>query len=448
MLRSGAVAVGALVALAAGAQEPTAWRSSPASAPGRIQLAVEYPPDGSAVNRSACGVFVAGRALAVQGETPRLDVAIVLDTSRSTSEPTGADLDRDGIVGMPELAREGPIFVERNSDPDDSVLAAEVAAARLLLRGLDPQRTRLAVVTFSGEAADTAGGRTAERSATTELPLTFDHARIDSALERIARREPSGNTDMSAGLDRATHELQSVQSSPGAEKVVIFFTDGQPTLPHGPSRERDNVLAVFAAADRAARAGIRVHSFAVGPDALDGPLAAVEMAARTSGSFTAVPDPAALPRLMGDVRFTAWLDVRLRNATTGVEAQPFRLAADGSWIGFVPMELGPNRVEVRARADAGTDALRRLEVLVDPSRPPPEMLERYVVQRNELLQICLSQQRELRVALEDRARKQLELEIAETRKRLRVEIERARSAARKRAAAQRKQLRIEVGPAR
>ena len=444
------------IARAGEAREPAEFSDLVARAPGRIEIAIEYPPNGAVVNRSACGVFVAGRALAVQGETSRLDAVIVFDTSRSTIEPTGVDLDGDGIVGEAQLAREGPIFVERNSDPDDSVLAAEVAAARLLLRGLDPQRTRLSVVTFAGEATDGGrplGGHPPSEPATTAESLTFDHARVAAALTEVLAREPSGNTHMAAGLDRATRELASSEEH---EKVVIFFTDGQPTLPHGPAKERENVLAVFDAADRAAQAGVRIHSFAIGADALEGPLAVVEMAARTGGSFTAVPDPGDLPELMSDLRFTSLRDVTLRNATSGAKAQPFRLTADGSWIGFLQLEPGPNRIELLARASWGADASRHLEVRLDPAMPPPVLLPRFVVQRNELLAVCLEQQRRLRVALEERTRKQLEieiermrreleLEIERTRKELRVEIERARAKARKRAAEQRKHLRLEVG---
>jgi hypothetical protein len=264
---------------------------------------------------------------------------------------------------------------------------------------------------------------------------------VDLALADVLAREPTGNTHMAAGLDLATRELAT---GAGSERLVIFFTDGQPTLPHGPARERENILAVFDAADRAARAGVRIHSFAVGADALEGPLAVVEMAARTGGSFTAVPDPGDLPQLMRDLHFTRLRDVAIRNATTGTDAHLFRLAADGSWIGFLQLKPGSNRIELHARADWGADASRDLEVRLDPAKPAPELLPMFVVQRNELLEICLEQQKELRLDLEERARKHLELEVEQTLKELRLEIEHARSKARERAVEQRKELRIWV----
>jgi hypothetical protein len=451
-----ALSIGLGLTPAAAARDAGDWHGPPAQPGGHVEIEVEYPPEGAVVNGSACGVFVAGRALAVPGESP-LDVVIVLDTSLSTIDASGADVNGNGVVGRPLVGRVGPVFDERSSDPGDSVLAAEVAAARLLLRGLDPRRTRLALVTFAGEAAGVRGrGTAAQRPepATTVEPLALDHARIDVALSEVLDREPSGSTHMAAGVDRATRELVgppgASPADPGSGKVVVFFTDGQPTLPYGPASERENVLAVFHAADRAARAGVRIDSFAIGPDALEGPVAVVELAARTGGSFTPVPNPGDLVELMRDVRFTSLREVTLRNATTGAEARPFRLAADGSWIGFLEMDPGANHVEIVARAAEGTDASRTLEVHLDPDKAAPALLPMFVVQRNELLEVCLEDQRRLRMALENKrlelVGKELQLEIEQARvaRELRLEIERARARARERAAAQRKELKLAI----
>ena len=66
-----------------------------------VQLDVSLPVDASRVPPAACGIFVSGRARALTGELRGFDVAIVIDTSLSTIEPTGADVNGNGIVGSP-----------------------------------------------------------------------------------------------------------------------------------------------------------------------------------------------------------------------------------------------------------------------------------------------------------------------------------------------------------
>ena len=114
-----------------------------------MHVDIEYPPDGSTVGDGACGSFVSGRAISLHGEMRRFDVILVLDTSRSTIDPTGADINGNGIVGKPYLGRIGSIFDVGSTDPGDSILAAEVAAARQLLRGFDPRSTRVGRVVVS-----------------------------------------------------------------------------------------------------------------------------------------------------------------------------------------------------------------------------------------------------------------------------------------------------------
>ena len=140
---------------------------------------------------------------------------------------------------------------------------------------------------------------------------------------------------------------------------------------------------------------------------------------------------------MPRVRFTSLSEVTLRNATTGAEAPVFRLAADGSWAGFLKLAGGRNRIEVAARAEAGARALRALEVQLDPGMPPPAVPRRFVVQRNELLKICLDHERSLRVSLERERREQVGRQLT-------IEIESARGRARERAAGQRRELQISV----
>ncbi len=411
----------------------------------QMHLDIEYPPDGATVGDSACGVFISGRAMALHGELREFDVVLVIDTSHSTIEPTGADINGNGIVGKPYFGRIGSIFSSGSTDSGDSILAAEVAAARQLLRGLDPRSTRVSIVTFAGDPPHSQGGlfsRGPRRPAVTVEPLTNNYQRLERALDSVLARDPEGNTHMAAGVDQATIELMGLRGAlstpnPNSEKIVLFFTDGQPTLPYGAGFEADNVRAVLRAATRASRANIRIHSFAIGPDALDGPVATVEMAHRTDGFFTPVRHPGDLVDIVEEVSFADLSEIHARSVTTDEPAERFRTTADGSWSGFIRLEEGQNEIEISATSTDGSHMTRTIRVSMVPDATDPPVPAALVVQRNRLLEECLRSIKQVRMAAErDRAE--------QVRKDLLVEIERERAAARTRAAEQRKRLELGV----
>ena len=417
----------------------------------RVHVDVEVPPEGAAIAESACGVFVAGQARALTGEAHRFDVAIVLDTSRSTIEPAEADVDADGEIGIATLLPAGSSFEVGCTDPGDSILAAEIAAARELLRGLDPRSTRVALVGFAGQLAGEGPWSFLARpfarlfarpDAQTLEPLTSDYSRIELALDALAASEPEGGTNMAAGVDHATAELLRpsggiAEARADSHKLAFLFTDGWPTLPHDARDEAGNVRETLLAAERASADGVRIHSFAIGREALAGPVATLEIAELTGGLFTPVRHPADLSLVVGEVGFANLESVELRNGTTDREAESFRLTADGSWAGFVRVAPGANRIEVRARASDGALASRALAVATAPGAGEPAVPAHLVPLRNALLEECLASAKALRMEAERARAEQL-------RRLLREEIERERARARERADEQRKRLRLDV----
>ena len=407
----------------------------------RLRLDVEYPPAGEVVRDSACGVFVAGRA-GVRGEGHAFDVVIVIDTSRSTIEPARADIDGDGSVGKATLGPIGSNYEVRCTDPGDTILAAELAAARALLRGLDPRDTRVALVRFAGVAPEEQHWYSRSKPAQTLQALTADFDRVERALDQLGSDEPEGSTHMAAGVDQATLELlgqtgAQSEANPRSEKIIFFFTDGQPTLPYGPARLADNVREVMLAASRAGEAGIRIHSFAIGLEALDGPVASVDMAERTHGFFTPIRHPGDLVDVVGEVSFANLEEVSLRSLTTGEPAELLRTTADGTWAGFVRMQPGANRIEVSARASDGSQAARTLEVAMAKEGVAPAVPADLVLAHNTLLGECLRTVKAERMEAE-------RVRAEQVRRQLRDEIERERARARVRASEQRKQLQLEV----
>ncbi|MDX1650550.1 MAG: hypothetical protein R3263_11925, partial [Myxococcota bacterium] len=90
------------------------------------------------------------------------DVILALDLSESTLEDTGVDLDGDGPTGGTDPALLAWLENQRGEDDlvrrfrrqdfEDTVLAAELAAAEALVERLDPSRFRVGLVVFSDEA--------------------------------------------------------------------------------------------------------------------------------------------------------------------------------------------------------------------------------------------------------------------------------------------------------
>jgi hypothetical protein len=402
----------------------------------------EYPePD--AILGDPVGAFVAGRALAPRGEYRHIDVCFVIDTSGSTIYPSGADINGNGVVGRAPLGGVGSLFGLGASDPGDSVLAAEVAAARHFIARLDPRSTRVCLITFAGEGET--GGFFPTRPpapAVTEVALTSEYKDVQRALDRVLERGPRGDTHMAAGVDQASLELLGArgafsQPDPKSEKIVIFLTDGQPTLPCGPNEEECNVRAVMRAAQRANRVGIRFFTFGIGEEALDGPLSIVRLAEMTGGLFTPVRNPGSLADVVEHVDFANIKDLKVRNLTNSQPASAISTNPDGSWSALVPLVAGRNDIEATASTEDGKQVSARLRVQYAPGAQDPPLPQTLLASRNRVLEQRLVELKRARVEIEQK-------KADETRQQLAAQIEIEREKAKERADAQSKALNIHV----
>ncbi len=409
---------------------------------GDLWLEIEHPLDGAVIG-DALGAFVAGRALAPLGEYRRLDVLLVLDTSDSTRAPSGADINGNGVVGTHRAGGVGAFLGLGSTDAGDSILAAEVAAGRRLIERLDPRSTRVGVATFAGEGPSQGISLTRKSApAVTEVPLTADYSEVHRGLDRVLDRGPYGMTHIAAGVDQATIELRGLRGAyskadPDSEKVVLFLTDGQPTLPYGIEYAQGNTQAVLRAAERARKAGVRVFSFGIGEEALEGPLAIVRLADITGGSFTPVRNPSDIGEVLAQVDFANLEGVTVRNLTNGAAASQSTTNSDGSWSALIDLAPGKNVLEATARSTDGQVKSERIAVEYAPGSPDPALRDVLVTARNRLLEQRLLDLQRARLDLE---REQTE----ETRKALALEIEQERRRALEQAENQRKTLDLEV----
>jgi hypothetical protein len=390
-----------------------------------VRVVVDSPRSGERVENKVDQAPVRGTAVA-KGEQPSdFDVMVVLDVSKSTLAPSGVDVDGDGEVGVdPALELLPPgAYPEgtKNTDPEDSILYAEVAAARALVQGLDPRRVRVGLITFAGEVDPTTGERRSptQADAWVEVPLTGEVGQVMQAIEAVLARGASGATDMAAGVRLAVRELAGLSGAASrprgnAKKVILFLTDGVPSLPIGKGDQADpgDTEAAVAAAQLAKSAGIMINSYALGPNALSGPVAVTEMARVTLGTFTPVMNPGDIVALLQGVSFANIEDVVLSNVTTGELSTDVRLNPDGSFYGYVPVKLGKNELRVTALASDGSRGSATVVIEFAHSQlTQREMaleLERIRRMNKELL---LLRERQRIEDFRNREKKELEIEV-------------------------------------
>jgi hypothetical protein len=258
-------------------------------------------------------------------------------------------------------------------DLRNSILAAEIAASRRLLSQLNNGTTRVGIIAFAEDAR-------------LVQPLTQNFDLAKQGLENILINGPYGGTNMAAAIRLGVRELAGLgQSTKRADavKAQFFLTDGIPTMPIGGGRRaapEDTELAI-SAARIAGKAGVKIHVFALGDEALSYPRAAVGMAQESSGNYTPVTRPADILGVLERTSVVGVDLVQMFNETTGLKVSHLRLAADGFFSAAVPVVEGANRIQVVARASDGS--LARDSITVNYRRSDQRSLDVQVFLENE-----------------------------------------------------------------
>ena len=398
---------------------------------GGVRIIVETPKDGAVVRNRTDVAALAGVASAEGAGPAHFELMLVIDVSGSTRYPSGNDVDGDGVVGetQPGLLQALPDTI--NTDPGDSVLAAEIQAAKSLLGGLDPDRVRVAVVSFAGEIDPSTGRRRSpdQVDALLERALTHEYDRVRQALDAVLLRGSRGGTNMEAGIKLAVRELAGLSGAVSrprarAKKAILLLTDGKPSLPFGRGNVEDpeDDEAVIAAARLARAGGILINVYGLGPGAIDYPVAATEMARVSGGVYTPVRRPGDIVTILSGVSFANIEDVVAVNLTLGEMAGPddVLLHPDGSFHGFVPVRPGKNRIRVSALASDGSRGSAEFEIEfrhLDLTDAELEAELERVRRRNREIQLLLErkrqeafrrreQERALRIEVEDSEEKE------------------------------------------
>src|SRR5215831_1459733 len=370
------------------------WAAEP-----RVQIL--SPKDGSRITQEQSSVLISGKVATDLGRSPNVDIVFVIDISGSTSAYAGADFgdmgplpDNSGSFGFgrPQISLGGigigqpPFRNLRNS-----VLAAEVAASRRLLLQLNSETTRAGVVTFS-------------EGAQVLQPLTNNFDQVRRILDDIMRAGPYGGTNMAEGIRAGITELMGLGRSEKRSdtiKVEFLLTDGFPTMPIGGGRRAAPEDTDFAinAARLAGKAGIKVHVFALGEEALSYPRAAVGIAKESGGTYTPVSRPADLLAVVDHVPVVKVDLLKVTNQTIGKEAFLSRLAVDGYFASAVPVVEGLNQIQVLVRANDGSTKTDSVSIFYQSGN-----------QRSLDLEVFLEREKNLKLEVERLGRSPAEIQ--------------------------------------
>ena len=233
-----------------------------------------------------------------------LDVVIAIDTSGSTADSSGSDIDGDGTIG----GLRGDTMTDRG----DSLLAAQVAGIKSVISEGGLRDLRFSIVSFSGkDRFDDPASPERFPDAILRAELTSDSQELEVALDRVLKGGSRGTANFGAALRRSLDALDvGWRSAPADERrrVVFLLADSSapvrpgPTqyfyrtlerVPHGPVVYTDPQMAI--AAKRAIRSHVVINTFGLGRAAGAGPPHALSrVAGATGGGYRAVKDPARL----------------------------------------------------------------------------------------------------------------------------------------------------------
>jgi hypothetical protein len=357
------------------------------------------------------------------------DVVLVLDASTSTNEWAEVDVDGDGHA--------------RDSwQGSDSIFQAQILAARNFLEALrslpgnrKDQRVRVGIVTFAGDAsfrrrpADEhfrpSANRIyllAARDAELQLPLSSDYDAAERTLRELAQTEPSGMTNLAAGIARAMIELEGMtglgarsETRATAQKVIMLMTDGKPRLPYDGARAEE---AATYAGRMAAHFGIRINAFEFGHNVVTWSTnhSVKRMAHRSGGRFLALEHPGDIVSVLNATAITCVDRVKIINRSTNQETRYMATGIDGSFYGEIDLEQGPNEIELVAVLLDERRVSERLTIVYQEG-PPTEELERHLGAIRSENQAMIEQikQRLARDMEQTRTRQQKNIEVSADR---------------------------------
>ena len=299
--------------------------------PTRLELLVSTPAGDDAVDRALfepechAAYRLSGIASTI-GIPPRLDFYLVIDRSGSTGDHSGVDLDGDGL--------------------QDSILEAEVEAARAFVDAVNLTNNRVSLISFHSTSF-------------VQTQLGSDRAALQAGLDAILTLGPAEDTNFGAAVREAVRE-HDLRHDPTREQVVVFLSDGRATtqVPDPPAVGLEpcstyefgesGCNGILWAEHAAFTRGLRIETFAVGRFAAREILQ--EMAERADGRLTVIERAGDVASVLPQVNQVGVDRVVVKSLDT-LEEVVADLRPDGDWSAEIELLPGDNDLVITAVAD-------------------------------------------------------------------------------------------------
>jgi len=323
------------------------------------------------------------------------DVVIVLDRSGSTFRSTGKDVDGDGVIGRDYFPEPPDEIVTWTSDFGDTIVSAEILAARRLIERLDSETTRMAIVSFGGNAD-------------VDAPLGSTREQLLAALDRMPPRPNQNGTNFYEAIETAIAQFQAAAVPPGERRnrEILLLSDGVPVLLDNPPAAAQ--LVAVQAARNAAKARARIYAYALGPIAGVALDKFREIDAANGGELLVLDQPSEIVEFVPYLSWTEIAKVELKNTTTGEPGRAVRLFPDGSFDGYAPLTLGKNELELTAISQNGARTSVTRAISFERSPADPERLAK-LKRELEVRSVETERYERARAKREERLQKQLEI---------------------------------------
>jgi hypothetical protein len=339
----------------------------------QVWLELTFPSEGAVAAGAVDWVEVAGWA--GSRETVAYDIAVVVDVSGSTVYASGVDVDQNGKLGKARRRRDNwRSFNPRHfcSDPGDTILAAELLATKRLVDLLDPNRSRIGLLSFADR-----GQLHAAVGSNREV--------FSEVLRALEMRFGSGWTNLAHATRLATETLllASEGESDPPLRVILILSDGYPTFPGSKKKAAE---AALEAAREAAALDVRIYTFALGLGEIREEDVFAKMAIVTGGEHVRVDKPGEIVQELPLINLAQVADVAIQNISADERGRATRILPDGSFDGFVKLQPGENRIRVTARAEGGAERSVERSLWFELREPRDEReAEAFAREREKLL---------------------------------------------------------------